>query len=217
MKFINSIFSANNDQKLFGKIIFFSIVAIGVCSNIETKTKDVSAIKINYVYNQLDDFDQVHIPNKPPVIAQMISVLKPKFSHSKRAEVAKKIHHAFLKYEIEPQIIVAIIDTESDFDHDKVSETGDLSLAQINVDVWNKEFERMNLSLIDVEKLKADQSYSLEVMAQILHVLKTRYEKKDRKWYARYHSKTKKHKDEYLSKLDSRLRLLKNSRLVAIR
>jgi hypothetical protein len=53
-------------------------------------------------------------------------------------------------------------------------------------------------------------------MAQILQILKNRYEKKDRRWYARYHSKTKKHKREYLSKLELRLKLLEKSKLLAL-
>ncbi|MBC7540523.1 MAG: transglycosylase SLT domain-containing protein [Bacteriovorax sp.] len=209
--------TSRSDKELFCKIVLLSTLTIGAFSNVKNKNTKVESIKISSAYSdRFGDFDKVHIPNKSPVIAKMISVLKPDFSSEKLNDVAEKIHQAFAKYKIEPQIVVAIIDTESDFNHEMVSSTGDLSMAQVNVEVWNKEFTRMNLDLIEAEKLKVDQAYSLEVMAQILHILKTRYEKKDRRWYARYHSKTKKHKHEYLSKLASRMKLLEKSRLVAL-
>lgn len=216
MKFINSFFSTKSDRELFGKIIVCSVVILTACSSVENKNRDTGKIKISYVYNRkLDDFDQVHIPNKEPIIAKMISILKPEFSVAKRNEFAKKIHLAFLKYKIEPQLIVAILDTESDFNHEKISVTGDLSMAQVNVEVWNKEFQRMNVELIERDKLIADQAYSLDVMARILQVLKKRYQKSDRRWYARYHSRTKKHKNEYLAKINTRLKILKKSDLLA--
>lgn len=211
---------SKSEKEIFIKIILLSSIAIGVCLNIkeENKSTKLQAIKINKIYNdKFGDFDKAHIPNKPPVIAKMISVLKPDFTPAERNDVAEKIHQAFTKYKIEPQIVVAIIDTESNFNHELVSSTGDLSMAQVNVEVWNKEFKRMNLDLIEEEKLKADKVYSLEVMAQILQILKTRYEKKDRRWYARYHSKNNKHKREYLSKLESRMKLLEKARIVAFK
>lgn len=208
-----------NEKELFIKIVLLSTIAIGAFSNIKNKSAKMPSIKINNIYNTADnfsDFDQAHIPNKTPVIAEMISVLKPGFSIEKRNEFAVKIHKALAKYKIEPQIVVAIIDAESDFNHEMVSSTGDLSMAQINVDIWNKEFERMNMKTIEAEKIKVDESYSLEVMAQILHILKTRYEKKDRRWYARYHSKTQKHKRAYMTKLSTRLNLLEKSRVAIL-
>jgi hypothetical protein len=217
MKNITTNFIARSDKGLFYQIILVSTLTIGVCSLVKDKSTKIDSIKISNVYNdQFGDFDKVHIPNKSPVIAKMISVLNPEFSSAKSNEVAVKIHQAFAKYKIEPQIIVAIIDTESNFNHELVSSSGDLSMAQVNVEVWNKEFMRMNLNLIEASKLKVDQAYSLEVMAQILQILKNRYEKKDRRWYARYHSKTKKHKREYLSKLELRLKLLEKSKLFAL-
>jgi hypothetical protein len=217
MKNITTNFIARSDKGLFYQIILVSTLTIGVCSLVKDKSTKIDSIKISNVYNdQFGDFDKVHIPNKSPVIVKMISVLNPEFSSAKSNEVAVKIHQAFAKYKIEPQIIVAIIDTESNFNHELVSSSGDLSMAQVNVEVWNKEFMRMNLNLIVASKLKVDQAYSLDVMAQILQILKNRYEKKDRRWYARYHSKTKKHKREYLSKLELRLKLLEKSKLLAL-
>jgi hypothetical protein len=204
------------DKELFFKVALISTLAIGVTVNMNNrKFSKVRSIKIDHIYNDhFGNFDKVNIPNKSPMIAKMISVLRPNFSPVERHNVAAKIHLALTKYHIPPQIVVAIIDTESNFNQDAVSSTGDLSMAQVNAEVWNKEFLRMNLGAIDIERLKADESYSLEVMTQILHILKTRYEKKDRRWYARYHSRTEKHKKVYLLKLESRLKQLENANLL---
>lgn len=223
MKCVTTKFIAATEKELLG-IIVLSSLSIIACSHLPAKVNKVSKfkkienIKLTDVnQDNFGDFDKASVSNKPPVIAKMISVLKPRFGVTERNDVAAQIHHALLKYQIEPQIVVAIIDTESSFNHELVSSTGDISLAQVNVNVWNKEFARMNLPPIDSEKLKADQAYSLEVMAKILHILKTRYEKKDRRWYARYHSKTKKYKRNYLNKLESRMKLLEKSELVAMK
>jgi hypothetical protein len=160
-------------------------------------------------YEKLGNFDKVYIPNEAPLISQMISIVQPELEDNERNKIANDIHHAIRLHKVEPQIIVALIDTESDFQYQKVSSTGDLSLGQINVDVWNEEFARMKIPLIDKSKLTTeDQSYAMEVMAQILHILKHRYGKKDRRWYARYHSNTKKYKMAYLKKIEVRMKLL---------
>ena len=160
------------------------------------------------------NFDKVYIPNEAPLISQMISVVQPELAFNERNKIANSISRAIKKHKVEPQIIVALIDTESNFQYNKVSTTGDLSLGQVNVDVWNLEFHRLKIPLIKKEKLIAeDQSYAIEVMAKILSILKTRHAKKDRRWYARYHSNTSKYKLDYLNKIEIRMKMLSESRL----
>lgn len=157
---------------------------------------------------KFENFDRKPFSNESFVIANMISVVQPELEDTPRDEIAAQISKALSIYKVEPQIIVAIIDTESDFMADKVSSTGDVSLAQINVEVWNKEFIRMKKSPMIKEKIKMDQQYALLKMAEILSIIKKRYEKKDRRWYARYHSNTHNHKKDYLHKLEIRLKML---------
>lgn len=216
MKTITTNFLTRKDKVLFLKVVLLSTLTVGVYSNFKRSKGRIQPIKISQVHNdQYGDFDKAQVPNRPPVISKMISVLNPGLSVAQRQNVAVKIHQALGKYKIAPQIVVAIIDAESSFNQNLVSSSGDLSLAQVNVEVWNKEFLRMNLEVIDVEKLKSDETYSLEVMTKILHILKTRYEKKDRRWYARYHSKTKKYRRAYLAKIEARMKLLESSNIVA--
>ena len=146
--------------------------------------------------------------SKISTIDKMISIVQPELNKNERRLVASQISNAIKKQKIEPQIIVAIIDTESDFKANKVSSTGDVSVAQINVEVWNKEFIRMKRQPMIKRKLKMNQEYALVKMVEILTIIKSRYGKKDRNWYARYHSNTQKYKSEYLQKLDIRLKML---------
>jgi hypothetical protein len=160
---------------------------------------------------RFENFDRQPFPNEAFVIANMIAVVQPELDEEERDIIASQISIAIKKYNIEPQIMVAIIDTESNFNAGKISSTGDLSVAQINVEVWNKEFRRMKMPLMDKEKVKRDQEYALSKMAEILSIIKSRNEKNDRRWYARYHSNTIRHKSDYLHKLEIRLKMLANS------
>ncbi len=193
-------------------VLFLCILALFQgCST----TKSTKKSKYNLAREKFGNFDKVYIPNEAPLIAQMISIVQPELEVNTRNKIANNIHHAIKKYKVEPQIVVALIDTESNFQYDKVSTTGDLSLAQVNVEVWNAEFKRMKLPLIKKDLLIAeDQAYAMEMMAKILSILKARHAKKDRRWYARYHSNTTKYKIDYLRKIEVRMKLLSQSRLL---
>ncbi|MBY0414309.1 MAG: transglycosylase SLT domain-containing protein [Bdellovibrionales bacterium] len=174
------------------------------CSTTKTLSK-----KRSNPYEKFGNFDRVVIPNEVTYIGQMIETVQPELDAESKDRIATNISDAIKKHKVEPQIIIALIDTESNFKYDKISSTGDLSLAQINVDVWNTEFKRMKEPLIDKEKLVSqDQAYAMEMMAKILHTLKSRYSKKDRRWYARYHSNTSKYKLNYLRKIEVRMKML---------
>lgn len=191
-------------------LILLAMLLIQSCSSL-SPAKKVAQVKKHKKASRYSNFDRKNFPADAVVISSMISIVQPEMESVERDEIATSMSKALLKTKIEPQIMVAIIDTESNFQSDKVSSTGDLSLAQINVEVWNKEFVRINRQPIDREKLKSDQEYAMMKMAEILKILKKRYEYKDRKWYARYHSGTRQHKAEYLHKLDIRMKMLANS------
>ena len=142
------------------------------------------------------------------VISKMIQVVQPELSNVKRDQIAKALYQTSKKFAVDPKIMIAIISTESNFDNAAVSVSGDLSLAQINTKVWDTEFTRLGLSKIDRKLLKKDEAYALNKMGKILSILKKRHAKKDAKWYAIYHSKTKKFKDLYDGKVQIRLKLI---------
>jgi hypothetical protein len=142
------------------------------------------------------------------LIAKMIGKIQPEVKISNRMRIAQSLNNVAKKHNIDPKLMIAIIGTESDFCNSKVSSTGDLSLAQINPDVWNREFERLGLEKLNNVRLKKDEMYALTKMAEILSILKHRHEKKDKQWYARYHSHTRKYKNQYNAKVQSRLRMI---------
>lgn len=187
------------------------LVCLALFQGCSTTTKKP---KNKIAHEKFGNFDKVYIPNEAPLIAQMISIVQPELEINSRNKIANDIHHAIKKYKVEPQIVVSLIDTESNFKYSMVSSTGDLSLGQVNVEVWNQEFERMKLPLIKKELLVSeDQGYAMEKMAQILSILKSRHAKKDRRWYARYHSNTTKYKMDYLRKIEIRMKMLANARI----
>jgi hypothetical protein len=196
-------------MKRFNLFFIFALVLVYSVGCSTNKLKNKSAKKIRTEELKLSNFDQVNIPKESIAIAKMIEIVQPELDGKFRVDFANIIESASKHYHIEPQIIVALIDTESNFKAEKVSTTGDLSIAQVNVDVWNKEFERMKLPLIKKHKLtNKDQTYAVFTMAQILSILKKRHLKHDRRWYARYHSNTTKYKHEYLKRIEVRMKLL---------
>lgn len=189
-------------------LLLQSCSSLGLSKKSSTKISNKSKTGIAQKH---DNFDRKSFPNESAVISNMIAIVQPELEETNKRIIAAQISKAITRYNIKPQIMVAIIDTESNFKSDKVSSTGDLSLAQINVEVWNKEFVRMKLSPMNKARIKVDQQYALMKMAEILSIIKKRYEKKDRRWYARYHSNTHKHKKDYLSKLQMRMKMLANT------
>lgn len=213
MKTLNFIFTPQEQKELLTKLVLCSFMAVGIYYNSKdfnsNSTPSTNGVNLTNVYNnQYSDFDQVKMPTNSRSILKMISVLRPELPIEYRAQVAELISDALQGTSLNPQIIVSIIDIESVFNQSAVSPTGDLSIAQINPHVWNKEFQRLNLEPLDIERLKVDHAYSLQKMVLILTHLKNRYAKNDRRWYARYHSHSKKYKRIYLSKLNLRMRLL---------
>lgn len=142
------------------------------------------------------------------MIVKMIAAVQPKMNLKKRKKIAIAINRVSKKYAVDPKLMVAIISTESDFNNAAISSSGDLSLAQINTKVWNAEFSRLGLAKINTRLLKKNESYALNKMGKILSILKNRHAKKDAKWYATYHSKTKKFKNAYEGKVQNKLRMI---------
>lgn len=191
-------------------LILSAILFLQSCSSLSS-SKKISQKKTKKASSRHANFDRKSFPNDAVVISNMISIVQPELDSVERNNIAMSMSKALKKHKIEPQIMVAIIDTESNFKNDLVSSTGDLSMAQINVDVWNKEFARLGKPRIDTARLKKDQVYAMTRMAEILKILKQRFEYKDRRWYARYHSGTRQYKTIYQQKLDVRMKMLASS------
>jgi hypothetical protein len=90
---------------------------------------------------------------------------------------------------------------ESSFDQSKVSISGDISIAQINYEVWVKEFKRKKLPLLNKHLLKSDINYAIDTMGIILGSLKQRYSSREKYWFSRYHSSNVKRRIIYTNLL----------------
>lgn len=210
-----SMIKLTNKQLIKLAIFLIATLFIQSCSSVKNapkieRKKTGKTIKSS-LPPKFENFDRKPYPNEAFIIANMITVVQPELDEEERDTIASQISLAIKKYKVEPQIMVAIIDTESDFKAEKISTTGDISVAQINVEVWNKEFIRMRKPLIVKEQVISDQEYAMIKMAEILSIIKKRHGKNDRRWYARYHSNTHKYKKEYLYKLEIRLKMLATS------
>lgn len=198
-------------MKTFKNLTIVLIIGMFVasCAGLSTNNKKINRQKEPVLSN----FDRLSLPNDERLIARMIEIVQPELSEQEKIEYAKAISKATHEHKVNPQILIALIDTESNFNASKVSNTGDLSIAQVNVEVWNKEFKRLKAPLIDTKKLlDKDQTYAISTMGRILAILKKRHSKLDRRWYARYHSNTKKYKWNYLRKIEIRMRMLEKDR-----
>lgn len=131
-----------------------------------------------------------------------------KIPDNERKRYAVLISLAAKKYDIDPRIMISILKVESDFRQHAVSHTGDYSVAQINFNIWSKNFNKMDRAPLKYEKLLEDEAYAIFRMAEILNILKKEHSKKDVHWFARYHSSTPKFKNLYISRLQKPLKIL---------
>jgi hypothetical protein len=130
-----------------------------------------------------------------------ISKMQPALTKSQVRKISIAILKSSKKYNINPNIFVAIIMQESSFDQSKVSISGDISIAQINYEVWVKEFKRKKLPLLNKHLLKSDINYAIDTMGIILGSLKQRYSSREKYWFSRYHSSNVKRRIIYTNLL----------------
>lgn len=139
------------------------------------------------------------------LLSKMIREIQPNLSEKKAYTLAKKIYTHSSNFNLDPKILIAILYIESNFRNNVTSKTGDYSMAQINVDIWNREFTRLGMSKLDKHLLKYNENYVIYKMAKILSILDQRKLKHDKNWYANYHSMTPKLKNIYAKKINSKI------------
>lgn len=134
-------------------------------------------------------------------IERAILTLNPKLNkkYAKKLSIIVAINSR--KYNLDPRLLISIMNTESSFNQKAVSSTNDISIAQINLAVWTPSFFKKKTGKdLDVKKLKEDEAYAISRMCLILLFYKNEFPT-DKTWYARYHSGTPKYKRLYLHKL----------------
>ena len=112
-------------------------------------------------------------------------------------KIAASINKASKKYRIEPEVLVALLMVESTFNQDATSSTGDIGIGQVNP-LWKKEFKNRHLGDLDLNRLKQDQDYNIQITAQILSLCKKGGYKN---YYGVYHSKTSSLRKKYTARV----------------
>lgn len=137
-------------------------------------------------------------------IQMALKRLSPELPHNKINSLSRLIYSAGERFLIDYRIFILILFVESKFKQNAKSHTGDFSIAQINLSEWKKPTNRKRLTQTGhyLDKAVIHESYAIEIMAEILHLNYQERGKYDEKWYATYHSKTKKYKQAYLKQLD---------------
>lgn len=67
-----------------------------------------------------------------------------------RLELLRKIHRAATRAELQPEVVLAVIEVESAFDHYAISRVGAQGIMQV-MPFWKKEIGRPDDNLIDLE------------------------------------------------------------------
>ena len=140
-------------------------------------------------------------------VSKKVFKLAPHLSHDRQMKVASAIDTLSIKYSIQKKVLLSIIKIESNFKSEAISKTGDYSIVQINLNIWNKEFKRLGMSKIDKVKLIESDYYAIEKMCKILTIIKNR-SPRDPQWYARYHSNTPEFNQIYKLKINNVMKVL---------
>lgn len=162
-------------------------------------------------YNAMVLNKQVSKPIQAPVTRINDALIKTMKVHPKKSmDIATSIHSASTKYKIDPRIMIAIMKVESNFNQNAVNTfsckrtkapiCGDHSIAQINYEVWSKDFPKFGRVPLDYNRLKKDQDYAIHRMGEILSILKSRHSK-EVFWFTRYHSSTDTFRSVYTAKV----------------
>jgi hypothetical protein len=143
-------------------------------------------------------------------IERAILTLNPSIQKNKARRLSAIVAINSVKYKIDPRIILSVLNVESAFNQSAVSETNDISIAQINLNVWTPAFFKEKTGKgLDVKRLKKDEAYAISRMCLILKYYKQKFPN-DKFWYARYHSSTPKFKSAYISRLIKNVKKIKH-------
>jgi len=120
-------------------------------------------------------------------------------------QIAGSILKASTKYQIEPEVLVALFMVESSFNQNAISSTGDIGIGQINP-LWKNEFRTRHLGMLDLNRLRQDRDYNIQITAQILSLCKKGGYKN---YYGVFHSKTPSERKIYTLRVQSKLSEIK--------
>ena len=129
-------------------LLLASLLIAPLAFSAQTSDPELLRILRNTV-NQTDSFDdrydaEVWLLTKSNSLARFLP------DKNRRLELLRKIHRAATKAELQPEIVLALIEVESHFDPYAVSRVGAQGLMQI-MPFWKKEIGRPNDNLTDTD------------------------------------------------------------------
>ena len=145
-------------------------------------------------------------------IRQSLMRLSPKLESNKIEHLSQLIYSAGERFKIDYRVFILILYVESNFNQKAKSHTGDFSIAQINLSQWKHPKNRKRLEKTGhyLESATLNESFAIEIMAEILHLAYKERGKKDIHWYATYHSKSAKYKNAYIKRIDRAFNKIKD-------
>lgn len=136
--------------------------------------------------------------------AEHIQEIGYKLAPGRAEKIGRLIEHWSKKYDVEPEILTAILRQESNFEsgikacwivhrYRTCQITCDYGIAQIN-ELWIKKWG------LDPDRLQNDDSYGIRIAARLLAILKREYGHEEN-WWGRYHSATPSKRSAYEERL----------------
>ena len=121
------------NRKYYLLIILFGLIVVFGASQIDSMTPQQSHPKI--------------LPKPPPYIylSKLIQTKQPKLDPIITTEIAKAVHKYSIKYQLPPELIIAVIERESTFRSTLVSNAGCKGLMQINVKFHQEKLKKLNV------------------------------------------------------------------------
>jgi hypothetical protein len=134
------------------------------------------------------------------IVRKVVKKLQPRLDTKQSKVIAKAIMTSSDRYQLDWRVLASILFQESSFKADpqgcykNMKRCSDYGMGQIHYSVWGK---RLGL---DRKRLVTDVSYNIDSAARVLSILKGRYGH-EKQWHSRYHSSTKKHRQDYANKI----------------
>jgi len=181
----------------------------------ELTSQDIKLIRALTDEKPQDSTSNIFV--KAEILSSIEQVISPYVKDKEKIhKIANSIYQASKGRKVDYLLFLSIMKVETTtFDQNKVSSTGDISIAQIKPEVWGPEFERLKKAPLDVNRLKQDAAYAIDRMGEILEI-QNKQKGKDPFWYARYHSKTSDLKLNYARKVQKEYTKIKKAQIKEI-
>ena len=145
---------------------------------------------------------------------EIISHLKPSMNHNEALKLSNSFYRVAKRHCLDPKLLVSIAFQESCLQLDAVRKTNGFILvddeyveASVGSDFCMMQVNIRNIKHfdLDVNKLLTEPDYCIGAGAVILKDIQNRYARKEDKWWSRYNSVSKFHREIYQKHIERHL------------